>query len=534
MNASAVVDNPELVIGLVGPIGVDMDAVVAHLQSALADVQYESSVIHITAVMSDLLPGLKVKDSTYGERYHSLIENADRVRREAKNHAALACIAISEIRRLREEFGRKDIDPKAARNEPLLNRAFILRQFKREEEIALLREVYGRKFIQVSVFSDAEERRKQLIKKIKQYRTSLVVDADAEKTAIDLIERDNNEVGEDYGQRVSDVFHLGDVFVPGGSGEATKEVIDRFVKAFFGHNGMSPTKREYGMYAAAGASLRSLDLSRQIGAAIFSQQGEVITLGCNEVPKAFGGTYWCDDPDVVPHRDFEEGEDGNHARKLRLLFDLVERLGKLDFLSDKLKETGSTYAQVEKLLSENLIAESKVMDIIEFGRIIHAEMSAITDAARKGKSLQDSILFTTTFPCHMCAKHIVSSGVQKVVFLEPYPKSHAKDLHEDSITFSADEAETKVLFEPFIGISPRRYRDIFEKKKRKDATGKAQLWAAGKPVPRIEDRSSAYIVNEEPAISLVVKEIHEFGERHKAEEAEAGQTGGAMPVDSKE
>lgn len=38
LNASAIVDNPELVIGLVGPIGVDMDAIVAHLQSALADV----------------------------------------------------------------------------------------------------------------------------------------------------------------------------------------------------------------------------------------------------------------------------------------------------------------------------------------------------------------------------------------------------------------------------------------------------------------------------------------------------------------
>ncbi|OWV68092.1 hypothetical protein ATY76_14395 [Rhizobium sp. R339] len=46
----------------------------------------------------------------------------------------------------------------------------------------------------------------------------------------------------------------------------------------------------------------------------------------------------------------------------------------------------------------------------------------------------------------------------------------------------------------------------FDKRKRKDSTG-----AAGKPVPRIEDRSSSYIANEEPAISLVVKEIFAFG-----------------------
>ncbi|WP_082910340.1 anti-phage dCTP deaminase [Sinorhizobium glycinis] len=509
MNASVKIDNPELVIGLVGPIGVQMDAVVAHLKNALDDVEYESHVIHITSVMGDLLPGLKVKDSTYHDRYYSLIENADRVRREAKNQAALACLAISEIRNLREEFGPEGMEPEKARNQPLLQTAFIIRQFKREEEITLLREVYGRKFILVSVYSDPEERRRQLMRKIKGHGTTIIEDDEAEKIAIDLIARDHNEIGDDYGQRVSDVFHLGDVFVPGGSGAETKEVVDRFIRAFFGHNGLSPTKGEYGMYAAAGAALRSLDLSRQIGAAVFSQQGEVITLGCNEVPKAFGGTYWCDDPGEQ-HRDFEEGEDGNHSRKLRLLHDLIERLGKLGYVSEDLKKAGPTAIQVKKLVSEKLISDSKIMDIIEFGRIIHAEMSAITDAARKGKALQNAILFTTTFPCHMCAKHIVSSGIRKVVFLEPYPKSHAKDLHSDSITFSSTEADAKVLFEPFIGISPRRYRDIFEKKKRKDSAGKAQDWSAGKPVPRLEDRGSSYIDNEEPAISLVVKEIAAF------------------------
>jgi hypothetical protein len=124
-------------------------------------------------------------------------------------------------------------------------------------------------------------------------------------------------------------------------------------------------------------------------------------------------------------------------------------------------------------------------------------------------------MFTTTFPCHMCAKHIVSSGVRKVVFLEPYPKSHAKDMHADSITFSPADQESKVLFEPFIGISPRRYRDIFEKKKRKNSDGKAQLWAQGKAIPRVEDKSPAYIANEEPAIAIVVQKILTLDENFK-------------------
>jgi deoxycytidylate deaminase len=57
------------------------------------------------------------------------------------------------------------------------------------------------------------------------------------------------------------------------------------------------------------------------------------------------------------------------------------------------------------------------MDALEYGRIIHAEMSAICDAARLGRSIKNAVLFTTTFPCHMCAKHIVAAGITKVVFL---------------------------------------------------------------------------------------------------------------------
>ncbi|MCC5777834.1 deoxycytidylate deaminase [Nitratireductor sp. B36] len=495
------VKNPELFIGLVGPIGVDLDAITNYLDAALHRVGYKTKLVHITDLMKEFFPKLQVNDQSYSEKYKSLIKNADNVRRTTTYQSALASLAITEIKRLRNHE-TKQISPPSETEEPALGTAYIIRQFKREEEIDLMRRIYGRKFIQVSVYLDKEERKQQLIKKIKGHGTEIIDDDSAEKQAIDLISIDNNEVSEHFGQRVSDVFHHGDVFVIGKANREAESTVERFVQALFGHNGYSPSKTEYGMYAAAGAALRSLDLSRQVGAAVFSRNGEVITLGCNEVPKAFGGTYWSDDHGDK-FRDFEEGVDGNHTRKLRVVHDLVERLNKLGLLSDTLKNMGSTAQQVRKLLEIREISDSRVMDLIEFGRIIHAEMSAITDAARVGKSLSGSTLFCTTFPCHMCAKHIVSSGIRRVVFLEPYPKSHAMDLHEDSITFSNQEADRKVLFEPFIGISPRRYRDIFEKKKRKDANGSARDWYEGSPAPRIEDRSSSYLENEAPAISMI-------------------------------
>lgn len=130
--------------------------------------------------------------------------------------------------------------------------------------------------------------------------------------------------------------------------------------------------------------------------------------------------------------------------------------------------------------------DSRVMDLIEFGRIIHAEMSAICDAARNGSPIKGSTLYCTTFPCHLCAKHIVASGVVKVVYLEPYPKSYAQQLHNDSIEIDSIDENGKVKFQPFIGISPFRYLDLFEKGKRKSDTGEAKKWLSDPRRPMID------------------------------------------------
>lgn len=489
------IKNPELIIGLVGPIGVDLETITNDLNDALKKVNYRTKHIHLTKTMRELFSTLTISDESYLSKYNSLIKCADTLREATENKAAMAHLAVLAIQQLRKEENQKT-------NEPLLGCAYIIRQFKREEEIALMRQTYGRKFIQVSVFLDNEARRSEIMKKIKTFNTEIIEDAIAEQQAIQLIEKDNYDNKQEFGQRIIDAFPLADVFVKGIKSTETTQTVNRFVQALFGSNEISPTKIEYGMYTATAASLRSIDLSRQVGAAIFSDKGEIITQGCNEVPKAFGGTYWCDDP-APPHRDFEEGTDGNHARKIRIVHDLVDRLKMEGYLSEVFKDSQQTGQIVQKLLNNKRIKESRVMDLIEFGRIIHAEMSAITDAARLGKSLINSVMFCTTFPCHMCAKHIVASGIKRVIYIEPYPKSHAKDLHNDSITFSPNEQEQKVLFEPFIGISPRRYRDIFEKKKRKDKQGNAIHWYQKVPTPLIEDKSSAYLENEVPLVAFL-------------------------------
>jgi hypothetical protein len=136
------------------------------------------------------------------------------------------------------------------------------------------------------------------------------------------------------------------------------------------------------------------------------------------------------------------------------------------------------------------------MDALEYGRIIHAEMSAIIDASRIGRPTKQSILFCTTFPCHMCAKHIVGSGIEKVYFLEPYPKSLVGDLHSDSISVEGNDRGNysqypAVVFEHFFGVAPRRYGELFERGSRKEK-GRFKPWVHGVPEPNLNVTSPVY------------------------------------------
>lgn len=102
---------------------------------------------------------------------------------------------------------------------------------------------------------------------------------------------------------------------------------------------------------------------------------------------------------------------------------------------------------------------------------MHAEEAAICEAARRGISTQNSILYCTTFPCHLCIKHIIAAGIKEVVYIEPYVKSMAKELFEGLIKDKATSDDSKLVkLRPFTGVSPKRYRYVFAKSKqdRKD------------------------------------------------------------------
>ena len=80
-----------------------------------------------------------------------------------------------------------------------------------------------------------------------------------------------------HGERLT--FPLADYFVTSESRPELERHLKRLVQLTFGNPYISPTRDEQAMFFAKAASLRSLDLSRQVGATIVSKDGDILSTG---------------------------------------------------------------------------------------------------------------------------------------------------------------------------------------------------------------------------------------------------------------
>lgn len=65
--------------------------------------------------------------------------------------------------------------------------------------------------------------------------------------------------------------------------------------------------------------------------------------------------------------------------------------------------------------------------------IIHSEINAITDCAKRGTSLEGSKIYVTHFPCINCFRSIASCGIKEIIYLEDYKNDQiVEELAKDS------------------------------------------------------------------------------------------------------
>lgn len=505
-------DNPELFIGLVGAVGIDTARIRAAIDDALAPFGFVTELVSLIGNLANV-DGFghffKGATDTY-ERYLSKMDAGDAFREARKDLAALAAQAIAGLHYRRAAAASEAHDDRGARQDrygaPVWpRRAFVFKSLKTPDEVGLFRAVYGDSFILVGLYADAQHRQRELAERMRSDRGARHA-SDFEGKAHELLVRDEFDTSAPWGQRLSQTFHLADVFLPAESADQLNRAATRFFRLLMGDPFITPSIDEQSMFLAAAAALRSADLTRQVGAVITDQRGVVLALGCNEVPRAGGGAYW--EGDRPDGREFKTQRSASMEYRRTALLDLLDRLRKDGWLKEMPDaEYKSRRCSIMDGGPNPNVQGSHVMDAIEYGRAVHAEMLAITNAAQKGRAIEGATLYTTTFPCHQCAPHIVSSGIGRVVFVEPYPKSLAFDLYGDSIEATSDSDGNKVVFSPFLGVAPRIYRRLFGWRPRKDETGSPRRWLPAKTCLPVMGRNPfLYLLLEREMLQYVWKD----------------------------
>ena len=490
----------DIIIAFVAPIGVDLNLAEKAAKKRLDDLGYN---VHSISVTKDVFPNISSKanqkfDSQL-ERFWVMMDIGSDARKKYGTDIIALGIA-SEIRKHRNS------------NKSTKNNAFIIHSLKHPDEVIRLRELYPRGFYLFGVHSSPKNRENYLI------QLPGIGKREAEK----LMKRDRREAG-DSGQQLVNTYYLSDFFIGWESYEDENlqeksekllaNSIDRIIDIVFGYKYHTPTFGEYAMFLAFSTAARSADLSRQVGAVI-ARDGEILSVGANDCPCYGGGLYWPKlDMGSLKFEDFPNGRDhkrsidSNKREQIKIVNEVVELIVpaivnniETSFLHEKMDELQEDI--ISKKLTHSLdraiLKNSKIGDLTEFGRVVHAEMEALMSCARAGISTKGATLYSTTFPCHNCAKHIIASGIARVVFIEPYLKSLAIEFHKEAaeIAYPAllgdnvNTSQSKVKFEPFFGVGPRKYFDLF-----------SMHLSSGYPMDR-KDKLSGQILKWDPRIRV--------------------------------
>jgi deoxycytidylate deaminase len=526
---------PEIVIGLAGPAGTDLHGLAQSFEEKMSPFGYRCRQIRVSQLIQEFCDAPlndKIRSAKHDEKVRYLMAAGDTLRKQVGRGDALIPLVVASIRSaqqgfLGESFVATDTSAttgaggtsseEAPSAVPADQACYIVNSLKHPDEVRELRRIYGENFILVSGFASHSERMSNLCELIAKSHTSTQNDRFKDE-AQDLINWDAQRPGEKLGQNLRDTFHLADFFIR-VSGDYEREV-ERFLDLLFGNPYFTPRFDEFHMFEAKAKSYRSADLSRQVGAVIVDQAKAMVASGCNEVPIAGGGSYWPDEDKAFDNRDHTKRRDYNAVKKYEIIEEMISFMAAQGVM--QFNKQSSATEVVEKLLfgsSSTKFKDLRVSNLIEFGRVVHAEMNAITEAARRGIAIGGGTLYCTTFPCHMCARHVISAGIKKVVYIEPYPKSMTADLYDESVTIDGDSGRNledersphpKVVFEPFEGVAPSLYTDLYKAGTRKNSRGYTIEWSRQSARPKSIRTAAAHISLEAPLFKQL-EELEEVG-----------------------
>ena len=331
--------------------------------------------------------------------------------------------------------------------------AIIIDGIKNEGEIKTLRQFPF--FFLFSVQSNDENR-------LNRYKKNKVVNSDAEFEKVDS--RDKFEEF-DYGQQVKRCNYLADIIILNqniiskadskGRRRFVRDIYEKYVKLVEALAGgdksveVMPSIDELCMTTAYVMSKMSSCIKRKVGSIIVDKNEKlgignrgqitaipnIVSSGYNEVPI---GSYSCifHPQYQMCYRDYLQEK---HAKKLKYCPNCGEQINisiecpycnkihdtYIKFCPESQKEIEDKFkcSKCDATVFKDFLPGEKNTPgkLLDMCRALHAEELALLNLIKSGKSSQQNLtLYVTTQPCNLCANKIVSAGIKKVVFDEPY------------------------------------------------------------------------------------------------------------------
>jgi deoxycytidylate deaminase len=299
-------------------------------------------------------------------------------------------------------------------------------------------------------------------------------------------ERDERDRGQSlkitdfYKQNVTACVHLSDIAI--NNDTEKKFVFERKLSKFFAlicrPGCIPPTEDELFMQQAYCMSLKSNCISRQVGAIIVGKRRYIVGAGWNDVGSGqipCGLRKYSDtEPDEPLFPITVQGEEDEFRVFLQ---DIGNKFPQHSFCFKDEYSRFKTSKKVESILAnnpqlevcrnnnDNSCAAQSLFDTVsdqlapkrlEYCRALHAEENAILqNAIIGGVGIDGATIYTTTFPCELCAKKIYQSRIRKVVFTEPYPGSISEDV------FFKDGSHSVELIQ-FEGVKSHSYYRLYK------------------------------------------------------------------------
>lgn len=472
----------ELVIAIVGPVGSGASTTAQVLAEILGrEFSYTVETIRVSDFINEKagLVGHQPVAANDDERIDKL-QRIGSALREKFGEDTLANFCIERIHASRDE------------SEPDKVRRYctIIDSLKNPGEVERLRTVYGDLFWLLGVFAPEDVR----VSRLKAITPN--------NAYIQRISDQDYDEGTGHGQSVKDTMSVADMFIRNDAQNTVQlnTVLQSFLDRIFEVGVSTPNSDETAMFAAASVAMQSACLSRQVGAVIQNSHGELIGQGANDVPRFTGGLYSSNLPLTDDHRCYNwKNKICHNDHEKDIIFNQIADYARQSF-------KGGSNEEIDNFLK--LIRKSRVKGLIEFSRAVHAEMAAIVSAARDGLGhVRGATLFSTTFPCHNCARHIVAAGIRKVIYIEPYPKSLALNLHHDAISTNDSDEGKKVVFLQYQGAAPRSFSRIFRSNPVRKKDGEFVLTSRKTAMPFSAPPVDSLVTREELEVARLLKEI---------------------------